>query len=527
MRRSPKARRSSWLTAVAVGLLLAAACGKGGVVGGDCIDGFISCDGTCVDPFADSLHCGVCDNACDDGLVCDRGECGEGGSSGAAGADGATGGSSNGGSANGGSANGGTASGGSANGGSSAMGGSAGFGTGGDGTGGGTGGNGTGGGTGGDGTGGGTGGNGTGGGSGGNGTGGGSGGNGTGGGTGGDGTGGGTGGNGTGGSGTGGSGTGGGGTGGGPSGSGGVGGGECLPPFDTPAACGDCDTECNGATPVCAPAGGGSFECVPVCDPPLTNCSGTCVDLDTDPRNCGICGNVCPSGVCVDGICQGATPGHVVYICMNYEEVFQVSAQTTLLGNAVFLSRNDPVRVLAYSDHALRRVMNTTDRAIRWAGEQLNRQVEITRVTDVDTIETDLVLSSYDVFLVYDQQQASPGQLAAAGSQLAVTLEAFTVGGGVAVLLSGATGAGEMGEFATAAGLAAIGVETPYSQLAYVRANADVISVNVISPFQTLASSCTFATTETPSSDVVFVVTDTPPGGGTGAPIVLHKVVTP
>jgi hypothetical protein len=49
----------------------------------------------------------------------------------------------------------------------------------------------------------------------------------------------------------------------------------------------------------------------------------------------------------------------------------------------------------------------------------------------------------------------------------------------------------------------------------------------VISPFQTLDASCTFATSETPSTDTVFVVTDSPPGSGIGAPIVVHKVVTP
>jgi len=212
---------------------------------------------------------------------------------------------------------------------------------------------------------------------------------------------------------------------------------------------------------------------------------------------------------------------------MNYAEVFRVSSQTTLLGNAIFLPRRDPVRVLAYDENTPTAIKTSTDRAIRWAGERLNREVEITHSGDLDTIETDLVLSSYDVFLVYDQPQAASGELAAAGAQLATTLSAFTIGGGVAVMLSGATGVGEMGEFAAAAGLADIGVETPYSSLAYVRSSADVIGIDVISPFQTLEASCTFATPEVPSTDTIFVVTDTAPGGDIGTPIVLHKVVAP
>jgi hypothetical protein len=37
-----------------------------------------------------------------------------------------------------------------------------------------------------------------------------------------------------------------------------------------------------------------------------TQCALTCVDLQTDPANCGACGHVCPAGVaCQDGVCGG------------------------------------------------------------------------------------------------------------------------------------------------------------------------------------------------------------------------------
>mgnify|MGYP003349558263 CR=1 FL=1 len=40
------------------------------------------------------------------------------------------------------------------------------------------------------------------------------------------------------------------------------------------------------------------------CGDGLSNCSGTCRDLQTDLANCGACGTTCPSGqVCSRGAC--------------------------------------------------------------------------------------------------------------------------------------------------------------------------------------------------------------------------------
>ena len=85
-----------------------------------------------------------------------------------------------------------------------------------------------------------------------------------------------------------------------------------------------------------------------------------------------------------------------------------------------------------------------------------------------------------------------------------------------------------MPEFTTSSGLADVGTESGYTgSLAHIQASGDVIGFGVVSPFLTLNNSCTFTTGETPSSDTVFVVTDTDPSSGLGAPIVLHKIVTP
>jgi hypothetical protein len=299
----------------------------------------------------------------------------------------------------------------------------------------------------------------------------------------------------------------------------------CIAPYETAEHCGVCDNECAGNTPLCAPVDD-NFECVDACEDPLVACADQCVDILTHPLHCGRCFNVCPSGVCVDGMCLGDTAGHIVYTCMSYEQVFEQSAQTRLLGNAVYLLNRDPVRVLAYSEHAAAGVMNAVDRAIAWAGNRINRDAQITRENDVSEIEDTLVRSDYEVLLVYDQAGAGAGELAAAGGQLATVLDDFTIAGGVVLVLS--SGTGTMGEFATSAGLANVGVETDHTfELVYNQANGDAIGLGVVTPFISLLESCTFDTTETQSANTVFVATDTNPVDGLGRPVVLHKIITP
>jgi Stigma-specific protein, Stig1 len=48
-------------------------------------------------------------------------------------------------------------------------------------------------------------------------------------------------------------------------------------------------------------AGAGGAE---NCDPNFEACGGSCVDLDKDPKNCGMCGHDCLGGDCVLGVCQ-------------------------------------------------------------------------------------------------------------------------------------------------------------------------------------------------------------------------------
>ncbi len=79
----------------------------------------------------------------------------------------------------------------------------------------------------------------------------------------------------------------------------------CETSLASAASCGACTTVCSGATPLCARAAGGGFECVSGCLPPTPDaCAGACVDTSTDPAHCGGCGIPCTSGVCLDRVCR-------------------------------------------------------------------------------------------------------------------------------------------------------------------------------------------------------------------------------
>ena len=81
----------------------------------------------------------------------------------------------------------------------------------------------------------------------------------------------------------------------------------CVPPFDTAAACGACGVHCVAPDDTCALVDG-SYACVPLCTPPLTECGHHCVDTTRDPNNCGMCGKVCPRRSATSRCARGASP---------------------------------------------------------------------------------------------------------------------------------------------------------------------------------------------------------------------------
>jgi hypothetical protein len=91
-----------------------------------------------------------------------------------------------------------------------------------------------------------------------------------------------------------------------------------------------------------------------ICDPPLTKCGQTCVDLQSDPNNCAVCGLSCvvPNGVgaCIDGACGMAEcdygwadcDGAASSGCETLDECEDAGACATECGSTGSLDCGDP-----------------------------------------------------------------------------------------------------------------------------------------------------------------------------------------
>jgi hypothetical protein len=83
------------------------------------------------------------------------------------------------------------------------------------------------------------------------------------------------------------------------------GGQSCVDLLTDPLNCGVCGDRCPH---VCSL---GFCVTPPECPPSRTVCEGACVDLESDPLHCGACGRHCALATpyCTRGACGGACPG--------------------------------------------------------------------------------------------------------------------------------------------------------------------------------------------------------------------------
>ncbi|NRA33771.1 MAG: hypothetical protein HRU17_10550 [Polyangiaceae bacterium] len=319
---------------------------------------------------------------------------------------------------------------------------------------------------------------------------------------------------------------------GGAGGAGGTGSDPCFPPYVTAARCGDCSTSCSGAAPFCAPSDGG-FGCVSACSGDLQPCGEQCVDTTSDGAHCGSCGRGCPTSLCQASQCVGREPGHVVVMCMNYEQVFQTTPQTKLFGNSIFLNSRTEVRVLEYRPHTPDSYVNGVRRTIAWAELTEGRTTTFVVAGSEAEVTATLTLTNYDVFLVHDQPNAPSGELGISGAAWQSALSDFTVEGGIVIVLASENGTAEMHELITQAGLLNTTgvVEETFTPVVNV-APGNSVGNGVLSPFMAYTDTCSFVTSDVSSGNLSFIVTDGLIGdaGGLvsgGNPVVTHLIVSP
>ncbi|AKU94605.1 hypothetical protein AKJ09_01269 [Labilithrix luteola] len=254
-----------------------------------------------------------------------------------------------------------------------------------------------------------------------------------------------------------------------------------------------------------------------VCEAPLVACRGQCLSVESDGQNCGACGKICPSNICVAGVCQGATPGDVVVIGHDFAQAWLGSAQAKVLLNAMTIPTTDPIRVLSYEDGASPLAVAQV-RALVTYGIH-GRGVQIVRAPDASALTSPTLSTYYDVVLVHDGAGLTP---AALGASWATSLGTFTQKGGVVVALDGASS--DMPSLLTASGLVSVASHAPLAEGTHleVSAPADVVGAQVLSPYAAIGVTVGFGGVSAP--DLTVVVREKTDAGD-GTPVVVHRTV--
>jgi hypothetical protein len=247
--------------------------------------------------------------------------------------------------------------------------------------------------------------------------------------------------------------------------------------------------------------------------------------MTTDPNNCGACGNTCATEICNQGVCVGAVAGNIIAIGMDYEDIHAGTPAAVLLGNAVFLAKRNPVRVLEYREHAA----SQTNAAIN-VGEILaneasarGRKANFTLASTASSVSDHLGSHMFDVFLVHHQADAPAGMLGSIGASWATPLQAFVRSSGTVIVLASTAGTSEMKDLLTSANLMTVSsMSVVTGQPVKVQDYLDAVGENVLSPFIAKVASVTFTTPEPPTDTLSFSLVD-----DSGAPVVAHKVIAP
>ncbi|APS00614.1 hypothetical protein [Pajaroellobacter abortibovis] len=252
-----------------------------------------------------------------------------------------------------------------------------------------------------------------------------------------------------------------------------------------------------------------------------------CGNTKNDPFNCGSCGNVCRSGICIEGQCQDKQPGHVALLGHDYDKASLSPSQVQILINAVNLGKSRTIKkiikVLGYEAYASTLSLKEIKQLV---GFTTSTNYDYLTVEEND-IDQEIKDKNPDVVLIYDQTQSPPGELANLGKQWQSALQNFLLHGGVIVVLDGGAGTGEMHLFVTEADLIPIKAKTslsPNTNFAVI-APGDMLSRDMTRTYSSLNSrSASFTLEKKSHADQLVTVVEEPKAHQS---VVIHRVVPP
>jgi len=199
-------------------------------------------------------------------------------------------------------------------------------------------------------------------------------------------------------------------------------------------------------------------------------------------------------------------------VALGHDLSSNTAATRRLLGNAVFLPRADPVRILMFDEQTRDVAKAGVDAAIASMAQATSRNYT---VTSTNSLAVTFLLSMADVFVIQAQATARDSTLVKNGETWSAALDDFLRRGGVVVLLEGRGGsnAGTY-QILKAAGLfdTAGRVNVGSTALSLV-APGDGVATQVPSMYQGGSETVGFDT-----SEATVVVRDP----DTGTPVVVH-----
>ena len=275
-----------------------------------------------------------------------------------------------------------------------------------------------------------------------------------------------------------------------------------------------------GGTGGSAGGTGGNAGGTASCQSPLASCGGTCVNLADDPNHCGACDVACATSVCVAGACTGDVVGHAVVVGTDFQQVSLGSPAAVLLGNAVFMSPHEPVRLAEYRKYASAAAVARVGAILEHEAAARGRSFVLEPVGDAKALAACVDQDGCDSLLFHHQAFLPLGAEAVLASGWSSAIGGLFESGGTAIVLAGASGsAAAMADFVNDFGLLdTTGVAVEGNGLVYNEGWLDVLGQGVMSPFLAPAGTVSFLTDEAAGPMLSFVLK-----GPSGRPVAIHR----